>query len=113
MTTRPLIPLDARKTLVALILIAGANPVARAQEPAPELTSKSVILKDLAATALALYPTFGKLPGDDKVSLLVGTRHNAKGRLRVFRNIGTRTNPQYGDGYWLDEKGPSARIPGG
>ncbi len=46
MTTRPLIALDARKTLVALILIAGANPVARAREQEPELTSKSVILKD-------------------------------------------------------------------
>ena len=82
-----------------------------------QLSIKATILEGLENTT-ALHPTFGHLPGTDEICMLVGGRiggdgNDTRGRLRVFRNIGTRTNRQYGEVYWLDQKVPSTRIPAG
>ena len=110
--------LDVQKVLAAILLTVGVSGTASGQDTGPRkpgLTSQRVILKE-DLNASAYHVAFGKLPGSDEVSLLVGTRHTGKdkrGRLRVLQDLGSSTRRQYGDGYWLDDKVPTARIPGG
>ena len=66
----------------------------------------------------AVVPNFGRLSGADGLDLVVGHlvrgKHvDARGRLRVYPNVGTATEPRYENGFWLDERIPSARIPHG
>jgi hypothetical protein len=54
-----------------------------------------------------LYPTFADIDGDAKIDLLVGTW---RGRLLVYRNVGTNARPVYAGPKWLDETVPSANL---
>ena len=80
------------------------------------LVRKAVILDEIE-NAYVIYPVFGKMSGSPGKDLFLGFRVSGKkdkrGRLRVFPNRGTSDEPRYDDGFWLDERIPSARIPTG
>jgi hypothetical protein len=68
------------------------------------------------------YPWFGDFDGDGKPDLLVGQHtypagikkaNGAGGRLRIYRNIGEKGSPRFGEPVWFDDQVPTARIPGG
>jgi hypothetical protein len=64
----------------------------------------------------AMFPGFADLDGVGKNDLVVGvTDWNSRpgGRLLVFRNQGTKTQPKYAMPKWLDETVPTGRIPDG
>lgn len=56
-------------------------------------------------------PFFGDFDGDGLPDLLVGQFED--GRLRVFRNLGTRTAPRFEQGEWFRAGGDFGRVPVG
>lgn len=59
----------------------------------------------------SLVPFVGDFDGDGRQDLLLGTR--AKGRLLVYRNVGTNASPQLSGPQWFDDTVPTGRIPSG
>jgi len=57
-----------------------------------------------------VFPAVGDLDGDGQPDLMAGTTN---GRMRFFRNIGTRAEPQFAPPVWFDELCSSGRIPTG
>jgi hypothetical protein len=58
----------------------------------------------------SLYPFVGDFDGDGRQSLLLGTHG---GRLLIYRNAGTKTNPRLTSPQWFDDAVPTGRIPAG
>jgi hypothetical protein len=56
-------------------------------------------------------PFVGDLDGDGKLHLLVGQYH--EGRLRIYRNKGTNTQPRFDTYTWFEAGGKLARVPEG
>src|SRR5262245_11999920 len=56
-------------------------------------------------------PFVGDLDGDGLPDLLVGQYH--EGRLRIYRNVGTRKSPRFDSFNWLLADGKFARVPVG
>jgi hypothetical protein len=56
-------------------------------------------------------PFVADLRGDGVLHLLVG--QFGDGKLRVYRNEGTRTKPSFKDFTWLQAGGGDARVPSG
>ena len=56
-------------------------------------------------------PFVGDLDGDGKLALLVGQYH--EGRLRIYRNAGTRDKPRFDTYTWFEAGGKVARVPEG
>ena len=69
--------------------------------------------------ALEIHPEFGRFSESPGKDLLLGYHlkkvkgEDGRGRLKIFRNLGTLKRPRYRAGVWLDETYPSARIPDG
>jgi hypothetical protein len=66
------------------------------------------------------FPWFGDFDGDGKPDLLVGQYGDSRpgklageGRLRIYRNLGTRERPRFGAPFWFDDAVPTGRIPKG
>jgi hypothetical protein len=63
-------------------------------------------------------PWFADFDGDGKPDLLVGqgafsTAHSEGGRLRIYKNLGEKGRPRFGDPLWFDDLVPTGRIPNG
>jgi hypothetical protein len=56
-------------------------------------------------------PFVGDFDGDGLDDLLVGQYE--KGRLRIYRNVGTRDEPRFDDFEWFRVNGQIAELPGG
>ena len=68
------------------------------------------------------FPWFGDFDGDGRPDLLVGQHTHPGGRekagghggrLRIYRNLGDRGAPRFGEPGWFDERVPTGRIPNG
>jgi len=57
------------------------------------------------------YPFVGDIDGDGFDDLLLGDHE--RGRLRVFRNVGTARAPRLAAPVWFDEMVPTGNIPKG
>jgi FG-GAP repeat len=67
--------------------------------------------KPIASDDGVLFPFVGDIDGDGRPDLLLGTRE--KGRLLVYRNVGTKTEPRLSGPQWFDDTVPTGRIPFG
>jgi hypothetical protein len=56
-------------------------------------------------------PFAGDLDGDGKLALLVGEYF--EGRLRIYRNAGTRRRPRFDSWTWFEAGGKPGRVPEG
>jgi hypothetical protein len=56
-------------------------------------------------------PFVGDIDGDGKLALLVGQYH--EGRLRIYRNVGTRDKPKFDSYTWFEAGGKLGRVPEG
>ena len=85
-----------------------------AVEPKGDRLGKPVPLevdgKPLASEGF--YPFVGDFDGDGRQALLLGTRDN-KGRLLIYRNVGSKTEPRLSQSQWFDDIVPTGRIPKG
>jgi hypothetical protein len=72
--------------------------------------------KPLVSERGGLFPFVGDFYGDGRPALLLGYGGDnlfEEGRLLVYRNVGTRVNPQLGARQWFDDTVPTGRIPKG
>jgi hypothetical protein len=56
-------------------------------------------------------PFVGDFDGDGVMDLLVGQYH--EGRLRIYRNIGTNSNPKFDTYTWFKAGGDFGKVPVG
>jgi hypothetical protein len=124
--------LVARICLFAAVLTArcdcsAAPPVSRRADPEMQRTADRIEVDRLAESVLveaggmqllrqrrgyALeYPFVGDIDGDGLHDLLLGDRE--RGRLRVFRNVGTAGAPRLAAPVWFDETVPTGSVPKG
>jgi hypothetical protein len=65
------------------------------------------------------FPWVGDFDGDGKLDLLVGQHRRGKergglgGHLRIYRNLGTNTEPRLAEPVWFHDKVPTGVIPFG
>ncbi len=67
--------------------------------------------KPILAEGGMAAPFMGDIDGDGKPDLLVGTM--GQGRLWIYRNIGTRTRPEFAEGEVFKAGGTEACVPSG
>jgi hypothetical protein len=92
-----------------LLVLLAASPSTHAEEKSPFELPKAIIAKgepiDVEHVGHAA-PFVGDIDGDGRKDLLVGEFY--KGRLRIYRNVGTNVEPKF-DGFSLLQDG----APGG
>jgi hypothetical protein len=64
------------------------------------------------------YPWFADFDGDGKPDLLVGQGAFSSapaegGRLSIYKNLGEKGRPRFGERLWFDDLVPTGRIPDG
>ena len=100
-------------TAFVLTLVGAASPACDEPPDAPQAFHPPEPILD-GSQYRRLYPAFADLDGDSKSDLLVGiVGKSGGGRLLVYPDQGTSTQPVYTGSTWLDETVPSARIPDG
>ncbi len=117
-----------RSSLMSLLVLCGGsahltgedlNIVLGPKTPEQTLLLQKAVILDHITGAREVYPEFGSLTDRTAKDLLLGygikgaKGDNRRGRLKIFPNLGTRDQPRYEQGDWLDETIPSARIPVG
>jgi FG-GAP repeat len=97
--------------LLAAGLLAAAPPAPDAADVLPpvrvEAGGKPL---DIGRSGHAA-PFFGDIDGDGLPDLLVGEFHG--GRLRVYRNIGTKAGPRFGAYTYFEAGGAEGAVPVG
>jgi hypothetical protein len=84
----------------------------RLAKPVPVEVDGKPLVRDRGG----LYPFVGDFDGDGRLALLLGYGGGGicdEGRLLVYRNVGTKSNPRLGAPQWFDDILPTGRIPGG
>ena len=82
----------------------------RLAEPVPVVADDQPLVRQRRGYALE-YPFVGDIDEDGRPDLLLGDRE--RGRLRVFRNVGTSAAPQLAAPMWFDETVPTGKVPKG
>ena len=60
------------------------------------------------------FPWVGDFDGDGKLDLLLGQHGRGKsieGHLRIYRNLGGKSEPRLAEPIWFDDQVPTGRIP--
>jgi hypothetical protein len=91
-------------------LPAGRIEGDRLAEPVPVEADGRPLVRQGRGYALE-YPFVGDLDGDGRPDLLLGDRQ--RGRLRVYRNVGTAAAPRLAGPTWFDEMVPTGKVPYG
>lgn len=104
-----------RGVMLVLGISAVAAAIARAADVSDELAPPVPVLAggqpvDTQRIGHAA-PFFGDFDGDGLADLLVGEFY--QGRLRVYRNVGTRDEPVFGDYTWFNAGAELGRVPTG
>src|SRR5262249_58267177 len=89
---------------------ASAAPQARAGFPPPVKIHAAGRPVDVERSGHAA-PFVGDFDGDGKLALLVGQYH--EGRLRIYRNTGTRDKPKFETYTWFEAGGQAGPVPQG
>jgi hypothetical protein len=93
----------------------GVLPAREAMTPAQSgLTAPVQIAADgkpISVDVGHAAPCWADYDGDGKKELLVG--QFGEGKLRIYKNLGTATEPRFGSFTWLVAGGKTASIPSG
>ena len=103
--------MKARLLAVGLLAWGG---VALADPPAPGLAPPVQIQaggKPIDVDIGHAAPFVADLAGDGTMHLLVG--QFGDGKLRIYRNEGTRAKPRFGSFTWFLDGAPGGRVPSG
>jgi hypothetical protein len=92
--------------LGALALVQAESLADRFEAPVPVSVNGQV----LEFHNQRAVPALGDFYGEGRKDLLIG---QTKGRLLVFRNIGTDVRPEFEKPVWFDEIVPEGRMPTG
>lgn len=94
--------------VTALIALAFASPAKiTLAEPFLAKANGQVIKVDIGHAA----PILADFDGDGLNDLLVG--QFGEGKLRIYKNIGTRTAPKFGNFEWFQAGGQVAKVEAG
>jgi hypothetical protein len=85
----------------------AAEPAAELAAPVKILVAGQPINVDIGHAA----PCVADFYGDGTMHLLVG--QFGDGKLRIYRNEGTRTEPRFGRFVWFQEGAATGRVPSG
>jgi hypothetical protein len=98
-------------TMAGLVVLAGIAPAAESGDllpPVPvQVGGRPLDVEHDGHAA----PFAGDLDGDGRLTLLVGQYY--EGRLRVYRNTGTRRRPVFDSFTWFEAGGKPGRVPEG
>lgn len=100
------ISLAGAAALIAAPAMAEGNGPALAQ-PVQILAAGKPITVDVGHAG----PCFADIDGDGKAELLVG--QFGDGKLRVFPNLGTKTEPRFEKFTWFQAGGADGKVPTG
>ena len=97
-------------SLCAAILAAGAVAAKAGDLAAPVHVNADGKPLDTGGTGYAA-PFMGDYDGDGVRDLLVG--EFSQGRLRIYRNLGTNSEPRFGAYEWFKDGAETGRVPAG